>query len=332
MKHYTMQNLSNKETARTTADSYATLFGSRSSLWFSTKQPQQSVDTELENTAGHHHHVKLSEAQYQEQDSSSTLSSEKSHHESATSVRSNFHVQNISFQPGSFENYKKKGDDYVSPSLPKADCGSHQVQMEHNPSLATISYPLAGSYLSRITVAYEPNATVYPVGIEPARIVLPLDYAEGIPIYVNARQYHAILRRRQTRAKLEAQNKLPKSRKPYLHESRHRHALKRARGSGGRFLNTKNTQQKKTSPQTYDKSLSLRSTSEAEIQHSESNSWGTSTTSGSDVSCIFNNDDIFHQPNLRVSISSLSMGPTTPIGAHSRRISIDRCARISSVT
>lgn len=51
------------------------------------------------------------------------------------------------------------------------------------------------------------------VGITSAKVALPLDCTEGMPIYVNAKQHRAILRRRQIRAKLEAQNKLAKSRK-----------------------------------------------------------------------------------------------------------------------
>lgn len=47
----------------------------------------------------------------------------------------------------------------------------------------------------------------------PARVPLPLDLTEDGPIYVNAKQYRAILRRREFRAKLEAQNKLVKGRK-----------------------------------------------------------------------------------------------------------------------
>lgn len=57
------------------------------------------------------------------------------------------------------------------------------------------------------------------MGVQTARMPLPMSelLPEEEPVYVNAKQYHGILRRRQIRAKLEQENRLVKARKVRAH-------------------------------------------------------------------------------------------------------------------
>lgn len=175
------------------------------------------------------------------------------------------------------------GMSHPSITTPNVQYATPQVGTGH--AMAPAAYPYPDPYYRSIFAPYD--AQPYPpqsyggqpvvhlqlMGIQQAGVPLPTDAVEE-PVFVNAKQYHGILRRRQSRAKAESENKLLKSRKPYLHESRHLHALRRARGCGGRFLNSKKNENQQKGMASGDKSqsnLNLNS-DKNEIASSESQS------------------------------------------------------------
>ncbi|KAH7373871.1 hypothetical protein KP509_17G078100 [Ceratopteris richardii] len=140
--------------------------------------------------------------------------------------------------PGSVPMFLQSHAEYILP----------HTQLELGHSMVRAAYPCADAFFGGTMTAYGAQHIVpaYLFGVQQARMPLPSEMTEEEPVYVNAKQYNGILRRRQIRAKAESENKLMKSRKPYLHESRHQHAMRRARGCGGRFLNTKKKDESKS--------------------------------------------------------------------------------------
>ncbi|XP_057494211.1 nuclear transcription factor Y subunit A-7-like isoform X2 [Actinidia eriantha] len=139
---------------------------------------------------------------------------------------------------------------YVAPQqLGPGNAMGHAAYPYPDPYYRSIFAPFDAQPYPAQPYPAQPMVHLQLMGIQQAGVPLPSDAVEE-PVFVNAKQYHGILRRRQSRAKAESEKKIAKSRKPYLHESRHLHALRRARGCGGRFVNAKKTenQQKEAAP------------------------------------------------------------------------------------
>jgi len=96
--------------------------------------------------------------------------------------------------------------------------------------------------LGRPTWGQAPQLS-YPSTAKPSLCQIPYIEETSRPMeetacYVNARQFGRIVKRRDARQQLEARlGRASGKRRPYRHESRHKHALRRPRGPGGRFLN-----------------------------------------------------------------------------------------------
>lgn len=143
-------------------------------------------------------------------------------------------------------------DPNLTQSSPRLGPGVNAKKDIHGPrSPQQLSQMSAARRLSQVTSPGVPNASMLSHG-RPSAVQPPMSQAPSLPppqspempagaeespLYVNAKQFHRILKRRVARQRLEEALRLTsKGRKPYLHESRHNHAMRRPRGPGGRFL------------------------------------------------------------------------------------------------
>ncbi|KAI4964991.1 hypothetical protein ZWY2020_057694 [Hordeum vulgare] len=103
-------------------------------------------------------------------------------------------------------------------ATPSTDYVTPYGHQEACHAMGQIAYPTIDPYYGSLLSDLGGQPMMHPpmVGMHAAAIPLPTDAIEE-PVYVNAKQYNAILRRRQSRAKAESERKLTKGRKD-LHE------------------------------------------------------------------------------------------------------------------
>lgn len=91
---------------------------------------------------------------------------------------------------------------------------------------------------------------------------------------------------------------------PYLHESRHLHALNRVRGSGGRFLSTKKLQE----PDSISNAGSGHLQQKGDAPEYGVHQSVASTACSSDINSVSNINALFRQPEQRFSSMPPHMG------------------------
>ncbi|KAL8255730.1 hypothetical protein R6Q59_030797 [Mikania micrantha] len=175
--------------------------------------------------------------------------------------------------------------------------GGHvEIEFAH-PAMIYSKYPFGDQYYGML--AYGPQIA--------GRVMLPLNLSTDGPTFVNAKQYHGIIRRRRSRAKAEMTNKSAKRRKPYLHLSRHLHAKRRPRGCGGRFLNTKEMEKAKTGDLNSNLTDHPTGSQRSEVLQCNHETFNNRPyISGTEVTSIFSMGDLNHFPIENLSVVSLS--------------------------
>ncbi|KAF5819522.1 putative transcription factor Hap2/NF-YA family [Helianthus annuus] len=179
--------------------------------------------------------------------------------------------------------------------------GGHLELGFGQPAVICGKYPYGvGDQYYGVLAAYGPQ-----IG---GRVMLPLNMStDDGPTFVNAKQYHGIIRRRLSRAKAEMMKKVTKSRKPYLHLSRHLHAKRRPRGCGGRFLNTKELEKSKAENLNSKPMDHPTGSQRSEVlQCDNQTNYGRPHMSGTEVTSMFSMGDLNHFPIGNLSVVSLS--------------------------